>query len=392
MGKLFIHLGIFISILFVPGQYGFSQPYAVGSRQIDFTDPVRNRSIPTRVFYPGTLTGNDVEFAEGTFPLIVLGHGFAMNYQAYSNFRDSLVPKGFILVIPTTETGPFPFPDHQAFGADLRFLNTHIKAQSNVFGSVFYSHIKQKSAIMGHSMGGGAGVLASATNDQVNTLVLFAPAETNPSAIEAADSVFATALVFSGENDGVTSPEEMHLPIFNQLSTECKYFINIFGGGHCYFANPNLACDFGEGVSNPRPTITRAKQQEIVFRILIPWLDFHLKELPEGFSDFMELMIQNNEFSFLGQCEPLRINEPAGSERGAFPNPTEGKFRFRVPDFWIREDIEIQILDVYGRIVLKESMNSNEVEKDISWLDSGIYIFSIHDGLNRFTQKIHLKK
>ncbi|MDV7396266.1 hypothetical protein RZS08_33035, partial [Arthrospira platensis SPKY1] len=130
--------------------------------QISFTDPARNRSIPTRVYYPGKSTGNDALFEEGSFPLIVLGHGFAMNYQAYLNFRDTLVPRGYILAIPTTETGPIPFPDHGEFGSDLKFLNTHIKAQNNIPGSFFYGHVRQHSAIMGHSMGGGASVLASA--------------------------------------------------------------------------------------------------------------------------------------------------------------------------------------------------------------------------------------
>jgi hypothetical protein len=63
-----------------------------------------------------------------------------------------------------------------------------------------------------------------------------------------------------------------------------------------------------------------------------------------------------------------------------------------LPDYWIQDDIEMQIMDVYGRIVLRDSMNNRIVEHDISRLDSGIYIVNIHDGLNRFTQKIHLNK
>ncbi len=381
---------------FLIGFYLFSlhtvwtQSFPVGTRQVNFTDADRERNIPTRLFYPGKNTGNEAEFAEGSFPLIVLGHGFAMNYQAYLNFADSLVPKGFILAIPVTETGPFPFPDHEAFGGDLKFLNAHIKTQGNVSASFFYGHVREKSVIMGHSMGGGASVLAAAGNDQLTSLVLFAPAETNPSAIEAADSVFAPALFFSGENDGVTRPEEMHLPIFNQLGTECKYFINIFGGGHCYFANTSLACDFGEGVSDPQPTISRSKQQEIVFELLIPWLNFQLKELEEAYSEFMNLMVENEDFGFSGHCEPLQFITPESREQGIFPNPTEGKFRLRLPDFWIQDEINMEILDIYGRIVLKGSISNRTVDQDISRLDRGIYIFNIHDGLNSFTQKILL--
>lgn len=383
---------IFFILFLSSGIVGWSQVYPVGSSQINFTDPSRSRSIPSRVFYPAKTAGTNAVFEEGSFPLIVMGHGFAMNYQAYLNFRDTLVHRGYVLVIPTTETGPLPFPDHAEFGEDLKFLNKHIKYLNTVPGSIFYGHVKEQSAIMGHSMGGGASVLAAAGNDQLTTLVLFAPAETSPSAIEASASVSVPTIVFSGENDGVTLPDEMHFPVFNQLGTSCKFFINILGGGHCYFANSNLACDFGEGVSNPQPGITRAKQQEIVFKLLIPWMDYYLKMVSGSNSAFMNLLVANDEFNFTGQCDLSKTSSPQIREQGIYPNPTNGKVKFFLPDHLKMDGFEMQVLDLYGKEVFRKSGVNCGDEQDISLLGSGLYVIRLRDGNNIMTGKVLLSE
>jgi len=371
---------------------GLSQAYEVGTSQIHFSDPARNRTIPSRVFYPAKSTGSDAALEDGSFPLIVLGHGFAMNYQAYLNFRDTLVHRGYILVIPTTETGPIPFPDHAEFGEDLKFLNVHIKYLNTVPGSIFYGHVKEQSAIMGHSMGGGASVLAASGNEQLTTLILFAPAETKPSAIESSSAVSVPSIVFSGENDGVTLPDEMHIPVFNRLGTSCKFFIKILGGGHCYFANSNLACDFGETVSNPQPLITRPKQQEIVFKLLIPWLDYYLKMDQGSNSSFMNLLIDNHDFNFYGQCDLLKTSSPQFNEQGIYPNPTKGKFKFFLPDSLIKNAFEMQVLDLYGKEVYRKSRVNIGDEQDIGILNSGLYVVRLKNGNNIMTGKVLLGK
>ncbi|MDX9932863.1 MAG: hypothetical protein RB294_09785, partial [Bacteroidales bacterium] len=87
--------------------------FQVGYNNIDFTDPTRARTIPCEVYYPSVTAGQDVLCAAGTFPFIVFGHGFMMGYDAYMNFADMLVPLGYIMIFPTTETGMSP--DHEDF-------------------------------------------------------------------------------------------------------------------------------------------------------------------------------------------------------------------------------------------------------------------------------------
>ena len=156
--------------------------------------------------------------------------------------------------------------------------------------SLFYEHIAEGSAIMGHSMGGGAAFLACENFNDVSAMITFAAAETNPSAIQAAASIQVPALVFSGSNDCVTPPPNHQVPMYNNLASSCKTFISITGGGHCYFADYNFNCAFGELTCSPSPTITRAQQHAIILSHLVPYLEFHLKGNQQSWITFNNLL------------------------------------------------------------------------------------------------------
>jgi hypothetical protein len=67
--------------------------------------------------------------------------------------------------------------------------------------------------------------------------------------------------------------------MYNALASSCKTRIGIVGGGHCYFADYNFNCCFGEGTTSPQPTISRDQQHEIVAQLLFPYLDLCLKAM-----------------------------------------------------------------------------------------------------------------
>ena len=159
----------------------------IGHTTVTFTDVSRgNRQIPTEIYYPATSAGNNTPISPGIFPLIVCGHGFVMVWSAYQNIWTDLVPEGYIVAFPTTESGFAPV--HSDFGLDMKFLVTEI--QNNGAGtSVPSSSVGNTSAIMGHSMGGGSSFLAAANNTSISTMVSFAAANTNPSSITAAQQV-----------------------------------------------------------------------------------------------------------------------------------------------------------------------------------------------------------
>ena len=280
-----------------------AQSWEIGNTPITFTDPNRNnRTIPTEIFYPANTSGTDVPPADGEFPVIAFGHGFIMVYSAYQYLWEALVPEGYIMAFPTTEGSAIPAPDHLEFGLDLKFLVDKIKSEGQNPASPFYGHVADSSAIMGHSMGGGASFLAVENTTDISAMITFAAAETNPSAIAAAQQVTIPTLVFSGSDDCVTPPDQHQVPMYNNLGADCKTFISITGGGHCYFANYNFNCSLGELFCNPAASITRQEQHSIVLAHLIPYLDFMLKGNISSWESFNNLLNNPNDITLQQTC------------------------------------------------------------------------------------------
>lgn len=280
-----------------------AQNFEIGQRTETITDPQRSRGIPSEIFYPANQAGTNVAVANGNFPLIVFGHGFSMNFGAYYNFINYFVARGYIMVFPKTEVGPVPFPDHGAFGADMSFLVDYFQAQANNSNALFFQKINGRSAVMGHSMGGGCSFLAAEQNPNINVMATFAAAETNVSAISAAQNVSIPALVFSGSEDNVAPASGNQSDMYNNLASDCKYFISLNGGSHCGFGNSNTACDFGETtVCLFCSFISRADQHARTFAVLEPWLDFHLKQDCNRWDDFRSALLNTTDINVQSNC------------------------------------------------------------------------------------------
>ena len=84
---------LFIIIAFIATIQSLAQNINVGHTTITFNDPNRSggfgngggpgRQIQTEIYYPATTSGENVAVANGQWPVIVFGHGFAMNWDAY---------------------------------------------------------------------------------------------------------------------------------------------------------------------------------------------------------------------------------------------------------------------------------------------------------------------
>jgi len=268
----------------------------IGHTTITFIDSLRNnRQIATEIYYPATSAGNNTPIAAGVFPLITFGHGFVMVWSAYQNFWNSLVPEGYILAFPTTE-GSFS-TSHADFGKDLKFLIA--KIQSNGVGAVIPStSVGTTSAIMGHSMGGGCSFLAAENNLTITTMVSFAAANTSPSSITASQQVSVPTLLFSGTNDCVTPPSRHQDIMYDSTAAAFKTQVNITGGGHCFFANSNFNCAFGENTCSPSPTITRAEQQSVTNNFLKLWLAYFLKNDCQKAQEFQDSLSMSSKISY----------------------------------------------------------------------------------------------
>jgi pimeloyl-ACP methyl ester carboxylesterase len=443
--------------------YSYSQ-YQIGHSTLTFNDPSRSggfgsgggpgRQIQTEIYYPSYTAGENTAVATfPNFPVIVFGHGFAMGWDAYANIWQHLAPQGYILAFVRTEGSLIPAPSHGDFGDDLALVATKMLALNGAAGSPFNGKVKQKVVIMGHSMGGGATMLAAENNTSIAGIVGLAPAETNPSAVSVCGNINVPALIFSGSNDGVTPPIDNHLPMYQGLASSCKSFVSITGGAHCYFANSNFNCDFGESTSSQGISITRAQQQQKTYEILDPWLHYVLNTDCYALADFQasltntagtvnqttcaqpginalinfdnsqmmstptpgdyyqwyvngQIMIGETNDTILipmdfggtftvsvmsaNGCDTSNFITLQGSVDEAqlnfslYPNPTNDmlhvEFQKQLLGFY-------EILDISGRKLTKEAVNSNQLKIDCSNLSKGSYLLKIYENGRYSTKK-----
>lgn len=270
--------------------------YEIGHYNSTFQDPDRsNRNIETEIYYPAITNGDNTTAVEDQFPVIIFGHGFVQDWDVYQNLWEEFVPNGYIMVFPRTEVSFFS-TDHQQFGWDLQFLVSKIQDEGFSNTSPIYNAVDNSTALMGHSMGGGASFLAADSlctngNSQLKTLIGLAPAESSSngvSSITSAVNVTVPSLILSGSQDGVTPPSVHHIPLYDSLASNFKTFISILGGAHCYFSNPSFTCDFGESASSTGISISREEQQAITYDFLNLWLDYTLKDDCTDFFEFQD--------------------------------------------------------------------------------------------------------
>jgi dienelactone hydrolase len=328
------------------------------------------------VYYPSTSTGDAVPVAEGMFPFIAFGHGFVMDYTAYQNITDVLVQEGYILIYVETEGGFAPA--HADFGLDLAYVADHFYEENATAGSLFQSHLIDRCAIMGHSMGGGATWLAANTSESVDCIAGLAPAETNPSAIAAASNVNLPALVLSGSSDAVTPPADHHIPIYEGTASECKIFVDILSGSHCGYADSGSLCDFGEFGFNG---LSREEQQVITHDLLIAFFDFYLKDLSTG-----NITLQNYDDTQINTATQIDcvVSIDEASEQHViqlYPNPCEDRIWFRYGPL---DSMPYSISDCMGRVVKSGRLlfTGEVAELETAQLLSGVYTISINHEWN----------
>lgn len=328
--------------------------YEIGHTTLSFVDPSRgNRPIPTEVYYPANISGEDVPIAappaEG-FPVVSFGHGFVISVDDYTFLWQGLTPEGYILALPRTETGLTP--SHSDLALDLAFVCVGLQAAGEDPLSPFYGTIAATSAVGGHSMGGGASFLALAADPNISALFNFAAAETNPSAIAAAAQVDAPALLFSGSLDCVTPPDQHQLPMYHALASDCRTYVELQGASHCQFAEYNLLCSLGEA-GCPSPTISRTEQHALTLAFLEPWLARFLRMDLQAWIDFQALLTSHPGILYLQDCEASAVTEQTSRipqlhlRTGSIGS---GAIAFALEMPW-EDNVRLQIHDPLGRCI-----------------------------------------
>lgn len=365
-----LHRIAFALVLIAPGVNG--QTFTIGSRSVAFYDPDRDRDVPCTVYYPANAAGVDAPLAEGSFPVLIHGHGFVMTVDAYTNLRDGFVPRGYILVLPTTEGGFAP--DHARFAADLSFLAAAMQAADAEPLSPFFGHVAQATALMGHSMGGGASMLAAAANTQIQAVVNFAAAETDPSAIAASAFIEVPTLVFAATEDCITPPEANQRPMYDAVVAPCKAFVNVIGGGHCNFAANSFTCSFGELTCGPDLTITREEQHDATIDLAVLWLDHFLRDDASAMTEFRDSLAQSTRVIGEHTCLTTAVPVPEVPNWSLSPVPASDLLNIANAT----AGMFFQVQDVAGRNVLHGRFN--EAFLDVSGLPPGVYRLIVRSG------------
>ncbi len=348
----------------------FAQSMSIGHTTIVFYDGNRNRNIETEVYYPADNPGENVPVSAGSFPVLVFGHGFLMSWQSYQNFWLELVPHGYVICFPTTEMGLSP--NHEDFGLDLRFIAIEMQNENANSNSIFFQTLSPNTGLMGHSMGGGASFLAAENNSSISSLINFAAAETNPSAIAAAANITVPALLFSGDDDCVTPPNQNQVLMYDNLDSDCKTHIRIINGGHCYFADDNFFCSLGESSCNPSLNITREEQQAVTFDFLNLWLQYTLYGDETAFNVFNDSLQSSTRVNFSQFCNTTSLQNPIDqSEFEIFPNPATNLLNLKLTGGNIGG--LLSIFNTVGEKVYQKIVNSCNAQIDLSNLPGGAY-------------------
>ena len=156
-------------------------PHAVGERTVSVARP-DGSSFNALFYYPATSAGANAPFdaSAAPYPGITFGHGFLTDPVLYASTNRHLASHGHFVLATTTQTGFLP--NHSAFALDMRHCLTWLEQQHANPASPWFGAVDTaRFGATGHSMGGGASILAAAADARIKALAPFAPANTNPS-------------------------------------------------------------------------------------------------------------------------------------------------------------------------------------------------------------------
>ncbi len=262
--------------------------FAVGLRVIRLVDTNRTIDLPsgeaeprallTYVRYP-TLEpsrGTDVRDApaaraDGPFPLVVFGHGFALTPEVYASMLRSWARAGYVVAAPA-----FPLENANAPGGpdesdlanqpgDMRFVINRLLAASSASSGPLAGLIdSSRIAVAGHSDGGDTALAVAYDrryrDPRVGAAVIMSGAEMPGVGGFAFPRGSPPLLAIQGTADTVNPPGSTHA--FFDVAQGPKYLLSLPGAEHL------------------PPYSTQQPQLGIVERVTIAFFDGYLKHRP----------------------------------------------------------------------------------------------------------------
>lgn len=265
-----------------------SQPgrYRAGFRTVTVTR-ANSTTFTARLFYPATTAGQNTTYdgSGAPYPAITFGHGFFQTVSTYQSTLEHLATHGYFVIATNSESGLFP--NHQNFANDLRTSLDYLTQENSNSASTLFNQVAINNfGASGHSMGGGASILAASQDTRIKALANLAAAETNPSATAAMSGVTAPAMLISGSADTIVPVSSNGQLMYNAVTTP-KILPIIQGAWHCGFQDGNgFGCDSG--------TITREQQLRESRRLLTAFFNLYLARDETNWKQVWGSDLQNN--------------------------------------------------------------------------------------------------
>jgi len=137
------------------------------------------------------------------------------------------------------------------------------------------------------------------------------------------------------------------------------------------------------------------------FEQLYFWQFFYIENDPaqpfafslSEYEDYLELSITNSEgvVAVYHNQNTVSLNELKELSLSVYPNPASDFIRIDLPQ--IKENANIQILDIFGRLITEESLH--KAQSEFIWkldpISPGIYFYQIEIDENRYSGRFMVK-
>lgn len=244
--------------------YADRGPYDVATEEIEVQRAGSDETFGARLFVPLPPKGDRAADDERS-AVYAFGHGFLSPVEPYEGTLDHLASWGIAVVAPRSEGGPLP--SHERFAGDLLAALDAVALMASADDWPGLPVDATARAVGGHSMGGGAAVLAAAMDPSVRTAATLAAADTRPSAIEAAAAVDVPLLLIAASEDRITPVHRHQRPMFEAAGGLAQLRV-IEGGGHCGFLDQAGVIDLVCG----RPSLDAETQRDVARAALAAWI------------------------------------------------------------------------------------------------------------------------
>lgn len=275
-----------------------AQPYAVGYR-----DVALNPYTTIRLYYPAMFAGDQAPIVKATgapYPTVAFECETGVDRDAYRYLIDHLVSRGYLVAIPR----PSQYNDLLRGRLLANIITSLYYAANYDTTSGLVGQVGLRGAIGGHGSGGTA-AFYGAIKDSTHTVLftLGAIANVDAQVLDEARNVDDAMLTVSGTHDCIAPDSANAMRLHDALGSSCKSRAVLNGASHCRFAQVDLNCQTSEAECTVSATMAREEQLRVVDSLVLPWLDWQLKDDCGAIERFREFIDSSRSITVAHACD-----------------------------------------------------------------------------------------